>query len=84
MRTLFLISCLLLSFTIQAKDNVQFYLEKYGRADPWAIALPDGYIIIASQTLDICYKNVSKEIGDTRIAFILGHELAHLANLVHA
>uniref|UniRef100_UPI0033657273 M48 family metalloprotease n=1 Tax=Candidatus Albibeggiatoa sp. nov. BB20 TaxID=3162723 RepID=UPI0033657273 len=98
--------------------NVQFYLEKHGRAnpqneyvqhteavfkrivavadkkhhrypqlaiinsptDPWAIALPDGYIVIASKTLDICYKNVSKEIGDTRIAFILGHELAHLAN----
>ncbi|MCV6636692.1 M48 family metalloprotease [Candidatus Albibeggiatoa sp. nov. NOAA] len=118
MRLLLLFFCFLFSFPIFAKDNVQFYLEKYGRAnpqnayvqqaeivfkrivavadrkhhrypqlaiinspaDPWAIALPDGYIVIASKTLEICYKNVSKEVGDTRVAFILGHELAHLAN----
>jgi len=118
MRILIVLLCLFISTNSQAKDNVQFYLEKYGRAnpqnsyvqqaeavfkrvvavadrkhhrypqlaiinspaDPWAIALPDGYIVIASKTLDICYKNVSKQIGDTRIAFILGHELAHLAN----
>jgi predicted Zn-dependent protease len=118
MRTLTFFICILLSFAVHAKDNVQFYLEKYGRADPqheyvqraetvfkrivavadkkhhrypqlaivkspanpWAIALPDGYIVIGSKTLEICYKNVSKQIGDTRIAFILGHELAHLAN----
>ncbi|RKZ55017.1 MAG: hypothetical protein DRQ99_30565 [Candidatus Parabeggiatoa sp. nov. 3] len=48
--------------------------------DPLAIALPDGYIVLSKQALDIIYKNVSLVQGDTRTAFVLGHELAHLAN----
>lgn len=42
--------------------------------------LPDGGIIIDSGTLGICYADVGKEQGNSRMAFILGHELAHLAN----
>lgn len=45
-----------------------------------ALALPDGGIIISPKTLDICYGGVKTDEGDCRIAFILGHELAHLAN----
>ncbi|HID99689.1 MAG TPA: hypothetical protein EYP59_05290 [Thiotrichaceae bacterium] len=48
--------------------------------DPLAVALPDGYIVLSKQALDIIYKNVSLVQGDTRAAFVLGHELAHLAN----
>jgi len=48
--------------------------------DPLAIALPDGYIVLSKQAIDIMYKNVSLVQGDTRTAFVLGHELAHLAN----
>ncbi len=48
--------------------------------DPLAIALPDGYIVLSKQAIDIIYKNVSLVQGDTRTAFVLGHELAHLAN----
>jgi tetratricopeptide (TPR) repeat protein len=50
------------------------------RGEPYAIALPDGGIIISRQTLDTCYKGASTETGNRRMAFILGHELAHLAN----
>lgn len=46
---------------------------------PWAIALPDGYIILSKAAIEICYKNVSPEEGDARLAFVLGHELAHLS-----
>lgn len=45
---------------------------------PWAIALPDGYIVLSRGALDICYRNADKRTGDTRLALILGHELAHL------
>jgi tetratricopeptide (TPR) repeat protein len=47
---------------------------------PYALAVPDGGIIINPQTLDICYNDATKAEGDSRLAFILGHELAHLAN----
>jgi len=44
---------------------------------PWAIAVPDGGIILSKGALDFCYKD-SPEVGDTRLAFVLGHELSHL------
>ncbi len=45
---------------------------------PWAIALPDGYIILSRAALEICYQGVEPAVGDARLAFVLGHELAHL------
>lgn len=45
-----------------------------------ALELPDGGIIISPRTLEICYDGVGREMGNSRMAFILGHELAHLAN----
>ena len=46
----------------------------------YARSVPDGGIIIDANTLDICYRGVRREEGDRRLAFVLGHELAHLAN----
>lgn len=50
------------------------------RGKPYALALPDGSIVINPTTLSICYQGLEKEEGDLRLAFVLGHELAHLAN----
>ena len=47
---------------------------------PWAVALPDGYIILSRAALKICYQNVTEKTGDARLAFVLGHEIAHLTN----
>ena len=49
------------------------------RGEPYALSVPDGGIIINPITLDTCYGSGRTE-GDRRLAFILGHELAHLAN----
>jgi hypothetical protein len=55
-------------------------------------SLPDGGIIINPVVLDICYgsdepgKKADGQLlqeGDRRLAFILGHELAHLSNKDH-
>ncbi|MEE9345628.1 MAG: M48 family metalloprotease [Methylococcales bacterium] len=46
----------------------------------WAIALPAGHIVLSRQVLDIVRRNADPELADTRLAFVLGHELAHLAN----
>jgi tetratricopeptide (TPR) repeat protein len=104
------------------KNNVQYYIDKYGRAnqedthvrriyqvfekislvadkrhhrdpkflvynnenlcqgEPLAAALPDGYIVLSKKVVEILYKDTQ---GDTRAAFVLGHELAHLANDDH-
>ncbi|NIM15805.1 MAG: hypothetical protein GTO45_27760 [Candidatus Aminicenantes bacterium] len=50
------------------------------RLGPYTMALPDGGIIINPVILDICYTNSNKEVGDSRLAFIIGHQLASLAN----
>jgi len=40
------------------------------------ISIPDGWIVLSKQVLDMCYENT--ESGDDRLAFVLAHELAHL------
>jgi tetratricopeptide (TPR) repeat protein len=40
------------------------------------ISIPDGSIIISKKTLEICAKDPG--LSDDRLAFVLGHELAHL------
>ncbi len=47
---------------------------------PWAVSLPDNNIILSIGAVELCYENVSLSQGDARIAFILGHELAHINN----
>ncbi len=45
---------------------------------PWAIALPDCYIVLSRGALEIAYGDATAAEGDARLAFVLGHELAHL------
>lgn len=49
-----------------------------GNGDPYAQVIKDGSIILTHGGLKICYKGVSIEKGDSRLAFVLGHEIAHL------
>ena len=39
------------------------------------ISIPDGWIILSKNVLDICYRDNDK--GDSRLAFVLAHEIAH-------
>jgi len=48
--------------------------------DPWAMSLSDGSVILTQKGLEICYYGVDESTGNARLAFVLGHELAHLAN----
>jgi tetratricopeptide (TPR) repeat protein len=41
-----------------------------------AAAVKDG-IVLSQYTIKFCYENVSQTVGDARLAFVLGHELAH-------
>jgi len=47
--------------------------------DPYAQVIKDGTVILTHGGLKICYRGVAPEKGDARLAFVLGHELAHLA-----
>jgi Zn-dependent protease with chaperone function len=40
-----------------------------------AIAIPDGGIVVSQAVLDLCYRDPQR--GDDRLAFVLGHEIAH-------
>ncbi len=57
-----------------------YIINPGGAGKPRAMAIPDGGIIIDTAALDLCYSGTQEKEGDSRMAFILGHELAHLAN----
>ncbi|MFH0342935.1 MAG: tetratricopeptide repeat protein [Chromatiales bacterium] len=50
------------------------------RADPWAIALPSGHVVLSKEAVTICHAQVSLAEAEARLAFVMGHELAHLAH----
>jgi tetratricopeptide (TPR) repeat protein len=45
-----------------------------------AFALADPAVVLSRAALDFCYRVQTPEQGDDRLAFLLGHELAHLKN----
>ncbi len=47
--------------------------------DPWALSLPDGSVVVTRRALELTLGRKPSAEGDTRLAFVLGHELAHLA-----
>ncbi len=47
---------------------------------PWAQALADGSIILTRKGLQFCYSNKNLKDGDSRMAFVIGHELSHQFN----
>ncbi|MGD0282136.1 MAG: hypothetical protein ABSB95_07220 [Dissulfurispiraceae bacterium] len=47
---------------------------------PWAQSLADGSIILTNNALKFCYESRSPENGDSRLAFVIGHEMAHQFN----
>ena len=47
--------------------------------DPWAQALRDGHVVLSKGAIALCYRDTDDATGDARLAFVLGHELAHLA-----
>ncbi len=46
---------------------------------PLALSLPDGSVLLNHAALTFLYQVEDPALGDTRAAFVLGHELAHLA-----
>ncbi len=50
-----------------------------GKGDPYALTLRDGSVILTREGLNICYANTTLETGDSRLAFLIGHELSHIA-----
>jgi tetratricopeptide (TPR) repeat protein len=47
---------------------------------PLALALADRTVVLSTGGLDLCYREVPPEVGDARLAFVLGHELGHVAS----
>lgn len=47
---------------------------------PWAQSLEDGSIIVTKRAVEFCVKGKDMAVGDARLAFVLGHELAHQLN----
>jgi len=47
---------------------------------PWAIALADGNVVLSAGAVDIIYSTGNPDTSDAWMAFVLGHEIAHLKN----
>jgi tetratricopeptide (TPR) repeat protein len=60
-----------------AGDYAELEVLEMGRS-PLAFALPDEAIVLSGEGLRLCYRDASPEAGDSRLAFLLGHELAHI------
>lgn len=45
---------------------------------PWAVALMDNSVVLTHGALQSMYAEGDIELGDARVAFVLGHELSHL------
>lgn len=50
------------------------------KTDPWAIALPSGHVVLSREAVAICHRGATPAAAESRLAFVLGHELAHLAH----
>jgi len=46
---------------------------------PWAVALSDNSVVLTKGAIERMYRENDLELGDARMAFVLGHELSHLA-----
>ena len=46
---------------------------------PWAMAINDGTVLISWEAINACLSIKDLAIGKSRLAFIFGHEMAHLA-----
>ena len=49
-----------------------------GPPRPMAEAFPSGQVVISRKGLEVCYQSGLNYEGDSRLALVLGHELAHL------
>ena len=43
-------------------------------------ALKPNQVVISRSAIEFCYKNVDQLVGESRLAFVLGHEIAHFIN----
>jgi len=46
----------------------------------WAIVQKDGTIRMTIEVTEFCFDHMNNHIGDSRFAFIVGHEIAHIVN----
>ena len=47
---------------------------------PLALALADQTVVLSTGGLEFCYRDVPDDVGAAQLAFVLGHELAHVAS----
>lgn len=50
---------------------------------PWAASLADGNIVLSDRAVELVYSSMPTDTANAWMAFVLGHELAHLKNNDH-
>jgi tetratricopeptide (TPR) repeat protein len=51
--------------------------------DSWALTVADGTIVLVESVLDLAFDIDISQISNSRLAFVIAHELAHLAHKDH-
>jgi len=62
--------------SLQASRSKLLIIDSDGY--PWAVALSDNSVVITKGAINLMYLEGDLELGDARVAFVLGHELSHL------
>jgi len=47
---------------------------------PWSLCVKDGTVLLTQRAMELCLNNKDKKKGEACLAFVLAHEIAHLAN----
>ena len=63
--------------TSKAQRSKLFVIDSPGY--PWAVALSDNTIVLTKGAIEAIYREGDAKLGDARAAFVIGHELSHLA-----
>lgn len=67
-------------FKKMRKIILMSHLSILNHAKSPSLCIRSGHIIITKKAIDICYNTPDMLSGDSRMAFVIGHEMAHLKN----
>jgi tetratricopeptide (TPR) repeat protein len=65
---------------VASTDTLPTLVVIKSKNKPWAVALPKNHLVLSQGALEVIYQHATQPEIEVRLAFVLGHELAHLAH----
>jgi len=65
---------------VASTDTLPTLVVIKSKNKPWAVALPKNHVVLSQGAIEVIYQHATEPEIEARLAFVLGHELAHLAH----